>query len=65
MVTNSGALEHDFTVNELGIHEVIPGNGDSVTITSPADAAQGEYKFSRSVPGHERAGMVGTLTIEG
>jgi plastocyanin len=63
-MTNSGFLEHDFTVDDLGIHEVTPSNGDTVTITIPEDAEAGEYEFYCSVPGHRQAGMVGTLTIE-
>lgn len=63
-MTNTGQLEHDFTVDELGIHEVTPSNGDTVTITVPEDAKPGDYEFYCSVPGHKQAGMVGTLTIE-
>ena len=63
-MTNAGFLEHDFTVDELGIHEVTPSNGDTVTITIPEDAAAGEYEFYCSVPGHAQAGMVGALVIE-
>lgn len=63
-MTNTGVLQHDFTVDELGIHEVTPGTGDTVTITIPEDAEAGEYEFYCSVPGHRELGMVGTLTIE-
>jgi plastocyanin/mono/diheme cytochrome c family protein len=63
-MTNDGFLEHDFTVDELGIHEVTPGNGDTVTITIPEDAASGDYEFYCSVPGHREGGMAGTLTVE-
>jgi plastocyanin len=62
-MVNSGFLEHDFTVDDLGIHEVTPANGDTVTITIPEDAAPGDYEFYCSVPGHAQAGMKGTLTI--
>lgn len=63
-MTNAGFLQHDFTVDELGIHEVTPSNGDTVTITIPEDAEPGEYEFYCSVPGHRDAGMFGTLTVE-
>jgi nitrite reductase (NO-forming) len=63
-MTNTGFLQHDFTIDELGIHEVTAGNGDSVTITIPEDAEAGEYEFYCSVPGHRESGMVGTLTVE-
>ncbi|HYI24020.1 MAG TPA: c-type cytochrome [Thermomicrobiales bacterium] len=61
-VVNAGAIEHDFTVDDLGIHEVL--SSDAVTITIPEDAEPGEYEFYCSVPGHKEGGMVGTLTIE-
>lgn len=65
-VVPSGGLEHDFTVDELSIHEVLPsGSTDAVTITIPEDAEPGEYVFYCSVPGHREAGMEGTLIIEG
>lgn len=63
-VTNTGLLQHDFTVDELGIAEDLP-NGEPVTITIPADAQPGQYVFYCSVPGHREQGMEGTLTIEG
>ena len=61
-VVNSGVLEHDFTVDELGIHEVL--TPDPVTITIPDNAEPGEYEFYCSVPGHKEGGMVGTLIVE-
>jgi plastocyanin/mono/diheme cytochrome c family protein len=61
-VVNAGAMEHDFTVDELSIHEVL--TGEAVTITIPEDAEPGTYEFYCSVPGHRESGMVGTLTIE-
>jgi plastocyanin len=61
-VVNAGVLEHDFVIDELGINEVL--TAEPVTITIPEDAAPGEYKYYCSVPGHEAAGMFGTLTIE-
>lgn len=61
-VVNAGMLDHDFTVDELGIAEVI--SAEPITITIPEDAAPGEYEFYCSVPGHREGGMVGTLIIE-
>lgn len=59
---NEGVLEHNFTIEELGIaSETIPGGeSTSVTINAPA----GTYEYYCSVPGHREAGMVGTLTVE-
>ena len=62
-LTNTGMLEHDFMVDELGIHEVTPSTGDTVTIVIPKDADSGVYQFYCSVPGHKAAGMVGTLIV--
>jgi plastocyanin/mono/diheme cytochrome c family protein len=64
-VVNAGALDHDFTVDEFGIAEPLAPGGEPVTITIPADAAPGEYRFYCSIPGHAESGMVGTLIIEG
>jgi plastocyanin len=62
-VTNTGVLEHDFVVEELGLKVALP-NGEPVEVTIPADAAPGDYEFFCSVPGHEPAGMKGTLTVQ-
>ena len=61
-VVNAGLSTHDFTVDELGIAEVL--TGDAVTTTIPEDAEPGTYEFYCSIPGHREGGMVGTLTIE-
>ncbi len=61
--TNAGFLEHNFTVDELGIAEDLPP-GEPVEITIPDDAAAGDtFEFYCSVPGHREGGMVGNLTI--
>lgn len=62
-VVNAGVSQHDFTVDEWGISEVL--SSEPVTITIPDDAAPGEYEFYCSVPGHREGGMVGTITVEG
>lgn len=59
---NAGVLQHNFTVDELGIAQEL--TQEPVTITIPQDAAPGKYEFYCSVPGHREGGMVGTLTIE-
>lgn len=60
---SEGAAEHDFVVDELGI-EVPVAPGETTQVTIPDDAAPGEYKFYCSVPGHEAAGMYGTLLVQ-
>lgn len=65
VLTNTGFLQHDFSVDEFG-GPMTPllNNGESAEITIPADAEPGEYTFYCSVPGHREQGMEGTLTIE-
>jgi plastocyanin len=61
-ITNEGALEHDFHVDDLGVASDLLGNGESTSVTINGEA--GTYEFYCGVPGHKEAGMVGTLTIE-
>jgi plastocyanin len=62
-VTNTGVMEHDFVIDELGIHEVLP-SGEPVEVTLPDDLAPGDtYVYYCSIPGHRESGMEGTLTI--
>ncbi len=64
IAVNTGSLQHDFTVDELDIHEDLPTDGTNVTITIPEDAEPGEYEFYCSVPGHREGGMYGILVVE-
>jgi nitrite reductase (NO-forming) len=69
MLPNEGVTLHNFSITE---HEnedlpfdpididIDPGATEQVTINAPA----GEYYFYCNVPGHEAAGMWGTLTVE-
>ena len=58
-LTNKGTVEHDITVDALGVKILAkPGETVSGTVT----AAAGTYEFYCSIPGHKQAGMVGTLT---
>ena len=60
-VPNVGVALHTFVVPELGIKiEMAPGETQEVVINAPA----GTYDFICDVPGHEEAGMVGTLTVQ-
>ncbi len=60
-LTNTGNLEHTFTIDDLEIDETLqPGDTREVTINAEA----GEYEYYSSVPGQREAGMVGTLTVE-
>jgi plastocyanin len=60
-ITNNGAADHDFVIDELGINSGIIPAGQSVTVTINAPA--GDYTYYCSVPGHRQAGMEGTLSL--
>ncbi|MDP9368892.1 MAG: cupredoxin domain-containing protein [Chloroflexota bacterium] len=58
---NLGAAPHNFSVDELDIDvDIAPGATEETVINAPA----GEYKYYCDVPGHEQAGMVGTLIVQ-
>ncbi len=58
-LTNKGTIEHDITVDALGVKiHAKPGQTVSGTVTAKA----GAYEFYCSIPGHKQAGMVGTIT---
>jgi nitrite reductase (NO-forming) len=59
-IMNMDALAHDFTVDALNVKLVV-GPDETKTFTFPAKP--GIYDFYCSVPGHEQAGMKGTLTV--
>lgn len=63
-LSNEGFAQHDLNVDDLGIATDLLNNGDTMTITIPADAKPGDYEFYCSVPGHKELGMVGTITVE-
>ena len=58
-VTNRGQLPHTFTIDGLVNVEIQPGE----TKTATFQAAPGTYRFLCAVPGHDQAGMTGTLTV--
>ena len=61
--TNPSALQHDVKI-EVGESEA--GGTKSIakgTTTAYATLKAGTYKFYCSVPGHEAAGMTGTLIV--
>ena len=60
---NVGVSPHNFLIDALGIDQDLPV-GQTVEVTIPADAVPGDYEYYCDVPGHEPAGMVGTLTIQ-
>jgi uncharacterized cupredoxin-like copper-binding protein len=65
IMENPSALEHNIAVRGEGVDEQgeIVGQGEESRVT--VDLEPGEYEFYCSVPGHEDAGMKGTLTVSG
>ena len=60
-VTNTGSLEHTFTVTELGVDEPLPVGQTIMVEFTPAQS--GTFELVCTVPGHKEAGMVGTVTV--
>jgi plastocyanin len=62
---NPSSVEHNIAVKNGDVEEEGPvvGQGDTSEVTVTLEA--GEYTFYCSVPGHEAAGMQGTLTVTG
>ncbi len=63
---NPAPVQHDVAFNdpsgsEVGRTDVIT---ESSTSTELKDLKPGEYRFYCTVPGHEAAGMEGTLTVK-
>lgn len=61
IVSNTGVLEHTFTITDLGVDTKLPvGQTATVEFTS---TKSGTFELFCSVPGHREAGMVGTLVV--
>ncbi len=64
-LTNDSAVPHDVVVRDDSDKEL--GGSDEITKSSTdlvlKDVKAGTYTFFCSVPGHEQAGMKGTLTV--
>ena len=67
-----GVVEISLENVESGIHDIVirdlPGfqvevSGDGDTASQKVELERGEYEFYCTVPGHEEAGMKGTLTV--
>jgi plastocyanin len=64
VMSNPSSISHDIALKGNGLKPVvgkIVGKGKTSTIT--ATVKKGSYEFYCSVPGHEAAGMKGTLTV--
>lgn len=67
-----GILQFDLKNIESGTHDLVirgvPGfqievSGEGDTASSKVELKKGKYEFYCSIPGHEEAGMKGTLTV--
>jgi plastocyanin len=65
VMENPSPLEHNIAVRGAGVDELgeVVGQGEESRVT--VDLEPGEYEFYCSVPGHDEAGMNGTLTVSG
>jgi plastocyanin len=61
-VINTDGIAHAFDVDSLGIHIQLPA--DSTTAIAIKPTGPGRLEFYCSVPGHQDAGMAGTITVE-
>lgn len=59
-VTNRDLFWHTFTVSDLDVDLRVPTGG---LRTATFDAPAGRYRFVCAIPGHESAGMRGTLVV--
>ncbi len=64
VVTNRGSIEHDLAVVGTDVATPMLRGGESAEL-SLAGLAPGIYELLCTVPGHDSAGMTGTLTIVG
>lgn len=64
-LVNTGITEHDFLIRDVddvhGEHMLHVEGGETASRDYELEA--GSYEFYCSIPGHEEAGMVGTLTV--
>lgn len=63
--TNDSPIGHDVVIEDSGGNEVASTpviTGDEAV--AEFDAKSGDYTFFCSLPGHEEAGMKGTLTVQ-
>ncbi len=60
-IKNDGAVEHNFIIEgtDVKLEAIQPGQ----TKTASATLAAGSYKVMCTIPGHQEAGMTGTLSV--
>ena len=62
VMTNKGTLVHSFVIDALSVKQENVQGGATADFTFTPTAA-GTYQFYCDTPGHQPAGMVGTLTV--
>ena len=60
-IKNAGSVEHNFIVEKTDVK--VEGIQPGLTKTVSATLAAGTYTILCTIPGHQEAGMTGTLTI--
>ncbi len=60
-LTNDSSVPHDVSIEGKGTSDIISG-GKTATLKI-ANLPAGTYTYFCTVPGHEQAGMKGTLTV--
>lgn len=63
-MTNDSPVPHDVAIKGGGVNEKGKTVEGGATSTASATLKPGKYTFYCSVPGHEQAGMEGTLTVK-
>ncbi|HEY6103951.1 MAG TPA: cupredoxin domain-containing protein, partial [bacterium] len=61
-LTNGDPLPHSFDSDALGLHIAMPAKSTVVALFKAS--AEGTVRYYCAVPGHEKAGMVGTITVK-
>ncbi|MHB8731148.1 MAG: cupredoxin domain-containing protein [bacterium] len=68
VLTNVGAVEHDFTISDLGVQTGMIKPGATVTVPPagkpPIVLKKGIYQGYCMVPGHKELGMVITIVVK-
>lgn len=60
-ITNDGAIQHNLAVDGAASDMLAPGSAGTLDLS---ELEPGTYTMICQVPGHEAAGMKGTLVIE-
>ncbi len=61
---NASSVPHDIAIQGGGVSKIGPIVSGGGVSTVTATLAPGTYTFYCSVPGHEAAGMKGTITVK-